>query len=89
MRYSGYPVYPINLLLVVGLSSFILMEAYWKAEEEEEYCSMNGMLYWYIYMNNLDRNVNWATFSALARRRSRIAVAGDYFNDLPAHGHGR
>ena len=50
---------------------------------------MNGMLYWYIYMNNLDRNVNWATFSALARRRSRKAVAGDYFNDLPAHGHGR
>lgn len=28
---------PINLLLVVGLSSFILMEAYWKAEEEPEY----------------------------------------------------
>ena len=36
---------PINLLLVVGLSSFILMEAYWKAEEEPEY---NYEYYWAV-----------------------------------------
>ena len=63
---------PINLLLVVGLSSFILMEAYWKAEEEPEYNYEYYAVLCSTYMNNLDRNVNWATFSALARRRSRL-----------------
>lgn len=40
-----------------------------------------------VHMNNGagDRNVNWvvATFSLASKRRP------DYFNDLPAHGHGR